>query len=69
VRHIAAWPTAAPCAAASQARNSATVALGRRATSARMASWCGASRGATRLRCGRADVSPASRRRARALTT
>ena len=66
---MAAWPTMAPYAAASQERSSATVALGRAATSARIAPWCGASRGGTRLRCGRADASPASRRRARALTT
>jgi hypothetical protein len=57
VRQIAVRLTATPRSAA-QSRNSEQVALGRRATSARIASSCPASRGATRFRCGPAAASP-----------
>jgi hypothetical protein len=69
VRHTAVRPTATPNPAAAQSRNSAQVALGRRATSARIASSCPAKRGATRLRCGLGAASPSSRSRWRAFTT
>jgi hypothetical protein len=60
---------AALFAAASQAGSSPTVALGRAAASARIASWCGRSRDGTWLRRGRAQASPASRSRRGALNT
>jgi hypothetical protein len=69
VRHTAVRPTATPNSAAAQSRNSVQVALGRRVTSARVASSCPVKRGGTRLHRGLGAAAPSSRKRWRALTT